>query len=383
MHGAASRGLINMDNRAELVGIQFLRGFCALGVVVGHCAAMIADPKYGGLTLLGGALESGSSGVDIFFVISGFIMSVVVLKGSDLRPRMTLSAYATRRFVRIVPMMWLAILSYALLQRGFARDAIDWAAYARAAFLIPYSYVKPDIIWTLRQELIFYSLFALSFFGPRASRWLLLAWVVSPIAYVAFLPSWGATTGYIDSPWSILFSSVNIEFGMGVGLGLFWNRMSPPSDWRLPVHPFIGIGVLLTAILALYWCGGLISQTLPSVIFLGLCGTGLVLVSARSHCPQGWLTRLGGLLGDASYSIYLFHLHVLAGLLALRAKFAILPNAPLAILLAVLVATSLSILIHLLVEQPMTGWMRRALARRAKASPTGSQEQGRTPDAAV
>lgn len=72
-----------MRKHEELVGIQFLRGLCALGVVFGHGAAMLADPKYGGFSLLGGAMESGSLGVDIFFVISGFIMPVVALRGES------------------------------------------------------------------------------------------------------------------------------------------------------------------------------------------------------------------------------------------------------------------------------------------------------------
>lgn len=348
------------EHQGELTAVQFLRGFCAIAVVVGHCAAMLSKPKYGALSLWDGILESGSMGVDIFFIISGFIMAVVVLEGPALEPRLTPSAFAWRRLIRIVPMMWIAILSYALLQYLFARDVIDLAAYGRALFLWPVSYVKPDIIWTLRQELIFYALFALAFMGPRVMRLLLWLWVLSPVAYVATLGSMGATTAYIDSFASILFSSVNIEFGAGLILGLGWVRRPPARTWRLPVHPFLFLGILLSCVLAGIWHLGLVSQSLAAVSYFVFAGGFLVTIAARAHCPPGRLTTFGRLLGDGSYAIYLFHLHVLAGLLAIRAKISFPQSAPMTLLVACAAAIGASILIHILVERPLLSRLRKA-----------------------
>ncbi|MFC0205071.1 acyltransferase family protein [Novosphingobium soli] len=371
-----------MQKREELTGIQFLRGFCALGVVIGHCAGMLAMPKYGELRTLGGVLEDGALGVDIFFTISGFIMAVVALEGSALKPRMSIAAFAQRRFVRIIPMMWIAILSYAVLQKLFARDAIDVAAYLRALFLLPFSYVKPDIIWTLRQELIFYLVFALSFFGRPRMRWLLAAWLVSPVVFLLSRGSLWASTGYIDNFWSILCSTVNLEFGMGLALGVLWTRASPTprSDWALPVHPFVTLAVLVAAILGSTRMLGLVSQTLPSVLFLGVTGTMLVGLAARARCPAGWLTALGGLLGDASYSIYLFHLHILAGLLVVRAKLQVLNDGPAAVTAIVVASTAICIGIHLLVERPLTRWLRARFAGgRPRPAQPGMMEKPATP----
>lgn len=370
---------IFVNRRAELTGIQFLRGFCALGVVVGHCAAMLAKPKYGGLVLLDGVLESGSLGVDIFFVISGFIMAVVGLQGRTLSPRTTMRAFFERRFIRIVPMMWLAILSYALLQKIFARDAIEIAPYARALLLLPFSYVKPDIIWTLRQELLFYLVFAIGFFGSGRWRALLVLWVFSPCLFLALRGDFWGTTAYIDNFWSILCSSVNLEFGMGLLLGIFWTRAPPLHSWPLPIHPFLLLALLLIAILGCSWSWGLVSQSLPSVVFIGLSGTLLVGLAARAHCPDGLLTALGRLLGDASYSIYLFHLHILAGLLAVRAKFDLLESAPLALAGSVIAATVASIMIHRLVERPLTRWLRARLGSNASVAPTKTRAAGGAP----
>lgn len=358
-----------MDQKRELIGIQFLRGFCALGVVIGHAAGMLAKPKYGGLEILGGTLEIGTLGVDIFFIISGFIIAVVVLKGRDLAPRMSIGAFLRRRFIRIIPMMWLAILSYALLQRGFAREGIDLGAYVRAIFLVPYSVVKPDIIWTLRQELIFYIVFALCFFWPRWGRWALFLWLASPIAFLLSLGSVWHTTAYIDTFWSVLCSTVNLEFGMGLALGILWVRQAPVRSLPVPVHPFWLLAVASSAIVGAARALGLESQTLPSVLFIGVIGTLVVGLAARAYCPDGWLTSLGRLLGDASYSIYLFHLHVLAGFLAIRMKLGILNNAAVALVVTIMVAVAVSVAIHLWIERPLTQRLRAKFAGHAARGP--------------
>ncbi|WP_022675829.1 acyltransferase [Novosphingobium sp. B-7] len=358
-----------MNQKRELIGIQFLRGFCALGVVIGHAAGMLAKPKYGGLEILGGMLEIGTLGVDIFFIISGFIIAVVVLNGPDLAPRMSIGAFLRRRFIRIVPMMWLAIVSYALLQRVFAREGIDLGAYLRAIFLVPYSVVKPDIIWTLRQELIFYIVFALCFFWPRWGRWVLVLWLVSPIAFLLSLGSIWHTTAYIDTFWSVLCSTVNLEFGMGLALGILWVRHAPVPSLRVPVHPFWLLAVASCAIVGASWALGLASQTLPSVLFIGSVGTLVVGLAARADCPDGWLTALGRLLGDASYSIYLFHLHVLAGFLAIRMKLGVFNNAPVALVVTVVAAVAVSVAIHLWIERPLTQRLRAKFAGRAARGP--------------
>lgn len=350
------------DRKEELTGLQFLRGLCALTVVIGHCSGMMAEPKYGGLALLGGALEGGMLGVDIFFVISGFIIAIVVLGGPDYTPRITADAYIRRRLIRILPMLWLSVIGYAVLQRVFARESVDFWPYVRALLLLPYSYVKPDIVWTLRQELIFYLVFAASFFGARWRRWMMALWLLSPLLFLASLGSIWGTTAYIDSFWSVVCSAVNIEFGMGLALGMVWIRAAPCISLPLPLHPFLLQGVLIVAVIAAASMMGLVSQSLPSVTFIGLCATAMVALAAVSHCPAGWLTRLGTILGDASYSIYLFHLHLLAGVLTVRAKVPVISYPP-AVFLGTMTGVVIAcVLVHYFVERPVTRWLRMRYA---------------------
>ena len=88
-----------MKAKLDFVGIQYLRGFAALLVVLDHASGMTALPKYFGTTAFDGFFDWGFAGVDLFFSISGFIIALVTLSPITLEPKSTLSDFLTRRFV--------------------------------------------------------------------------------------------------------------------------------------------------------------------------------------------------------------------------------------------------------------------------------------------
>ncbi len=369
--GIGSTGRCEVAKHKELEGLQMLRGICATAVVVDHTAGMLGDPKYGGFNLLGGALEYGFLGVDIFFVISAFIMCAVVLRGSDFTPKISAASFFEKRFSRIVPLMWIAILSYAAMQAVFVRAPAEWGGYLRAMVLWPDSFLRPTIIWTLRQELVFYILFCLAFFTIRPARWILLLWVLSPFAYVATLGSWTATTGYIDTTASILFSSTNLEFGAGLIVGLLFVRFPPKRDLVMPVNPLFILTALSIAAFAVCGMLGLQGQTLITTGLMGVMGGLIVALSVRVACPPGLVTRIGILLGNASYSIYLFHSHVLASVLAVRAKLGFDPGGWVILAGVSLLAIGVGVVISLVIEQPLVRLAKSLLVRPNRTAPAG------------
>ncbi len=137
-------------------------------VVVDHTAGMARFEKYFGVDVFDGFLTKGACGVDVFFLISGFIICVIALNGPQLTPRISWSAFAERRFSRIVPLMWVAVLSYVAL-RVLGRGAFFPGPYLRALTLFPVADVQPPQIWTLRHEAVFYAVFAISFLIGRTS----------------------------------------------------------------------------------------------------------------------------------------------------------------------------------------------------------------------
>ena len=85
--------------RPVLDSLQVLRALAALAVMGFHATELLAD--HGGFSLLGGFFAAGSAGVDLFFVLSGFIIYHTARRG--IGPRV----FAIKRFIRLVPIYWL------------------------------------------------------------------------------------------------------------------------------------------------------------------------------------------------------------------------------------------------------------------------------------
>lgn len=366
--------------RGEIVGIQYLRGLAAAAVVFDHASGTLSQGKYLGYSVLGGLLESGQVGVILFFLISGFIIAAVSLKGPGLTPAIDRKTYFSRRFARVVPVMWVAILAYMLLQ-GIGRGWGDVGAYLRAFFLVPYGAVKPQTIWTLRQELIFYIVFALSMLGPRPLRWLMVAWVVSPL--VMWLPRGLFAPGSVPFELlRILFHPVAFAFGAGMLFAVLWFRRTHALVLKSPVEPFLLLTLTFCLPLGVTFASVLWLGYPPSVFVLALCCAPVLFLGIHVQCRPGLGERIGRMLGNASYSIYLFHVHALSIGIALWVKLA--PSTPGVVIAlgAALLAIAAGVVLHHLVEKPVVRVARRLLDPRpapAETVPAASVSAGPAP----
>ncbi|MES2444220.1 MAG: acyltransferase [Pseudomonadota bacterium] len=349
-----------MSDRGEVTGVQYLRGLAALAVVVNHASGTMGEAKYFGGEIWGGALVGGRIGADLFFLISGFIITIVSLKGPDLVPAVDWRSFFGRRFTRVIPLMWLAILSYAAL-RFAGRGLVDVADYLHAFFLLPTGAVKPQVIWTLRQELVFYLVFALSMLGPRKLRFLMILWVLSPFL-TFFLGPW-LPRGPLRDCIFIICHFAAFEFGAGMLLAIIWLKRSRALVIRLPFEPLIalvaafalplGISALLETQFNMR--GGYLLFALSCVpaMFLGI----------HVVCPPGIGQRIGRLLGNASYSVYLFHPHILSAVIGVWARLAPATPGWMVVLGSVSVAVAGGIAVHFWVERPLVeharGWFKR------------------------
>src|SRR5262245_51871513 len=89
----------------QLKTVQALRALAALFVVGYHCTLLLHETFYPGFT----PWDNGNSGVDLFFVISGFIM--IVSSQSLAREADGWRRFISLRIVRIVPLYWLTTLA--------------------------------------------------------------------------------------------------------------------------------------------------------------------------------------------------------------------------------------------------------------------------------
>lgn len=345
-----------MAERNDVVGVQYLRGLAALAVVANHASGTVGQGKYFGGEAFGGLLVSGRIGADLFFLISGFIITIVSLKGPGLEPAISRRDFFARRFARIVPLMWVAILSYAAL-RMMGRGLGDVGGYVRALFLLPWDEVQPAVIWTLRQELVFYLVFALAMLGARHWRVLMLLWIASPFA-IALLWNWFPDTPLGNVPL-ILFHGSAFEFGAGVMLGILWLKRSSGLKIRLPVEPLLMLALAFAVPLALSaWLETQHAMRGGHLLYALACAP-VMFLAIHAVCPPGLGERIGRLLGDASYSIYLFHPHILSVLIAGWAW--AMPATPgwLVVVGSVGAGVAGGIAIHRLVEKPLVAWARR------------------------
>ncbi len=295
----------------RLSTLQLGRAFAATSVVVGHTLHEAAkwDDLSPALRWGGGFVPFGQ-GVDVFFVISGFIM-YHVSRGHLDRPGYW-REFARNRVVRIVPTYWFytfaMIALLAILPSAFDTATLDPGQILRSFLFLPgLDELRGNPVlqlgWTLNYEMFFYALFvgAIAAFGRRAVP----ALVVLLLALAALHPML-ADGVYALKVWS---RPIILDFAAGLGLGALWARgvrVSRGAGWAL-------LGLSLVTFLAVPGLGLTVSMgvyaDLPFLLAATLFVAGLTLVP--DDAPRGRVGRAGVLVGDASYSLYLSHPFVL------------------------------------------------------------------------
>lgn len=352
-----------MNTKQELIGVQYLRGIAALAVVVDHTSEMANFDKYFGHQILNGFLSNGARGVDLFFLISGFIVCLISFRGSELSPTMNGFVFAERRFTRIVPLMWVSIISYAAL-RLFGRGTFFAGSYLRALTLFPSGDVMPNQIWTLRHEEVFYVLFAFSFLLGRRKAWLLGLWFLSPFVYAALsLPEHPSDP--LGQFLYIVANPVNVEFMAGFLVGVLWHKKTRLLSFSAPISPLLIFLFAMILFMGISYALALSFSSIVATTISALVCVPFLFAGVHVRCGDGNLDRFGKLMGDASYAIYLFHPHFVSFTLGVWSKLAHETPVGLVVSGTVLMATIAGVFVHLYVERPLLKASRNFMERHA------------------
>ncbi len=346
--------------------IQFLRFVAAALVVVTH-ATLFAQER---LSPEFPVWHFGVMGVDIFFVISGFVMMVSVQR---LLPRDNPAReFALRRIIRIVPMYWLAttlkILTLLLVPALVLHAGLNARTVGLSFLFIPHTNPQGSITpihavgWTLVFEMFFYAVFTLALL-LRARLLLFCGAVLSSLAVLG---------AFADSSWpavSFYASPIVLYFLAGMVIG---SHVVEPDRRRLAIG--LGYVVALFGAIELYATLDGQGTDLWNSGFRHLVAIGLVLVLVSSRVSTRTWPRWSTFLGDSSYSLYLFHPFIAplapAGLAVLG--FGDLGGAGIALSIVLSVSSAVvgAALIYLLVEKPTTRWLQsRLLGRRPDVAP--------------
>lgn len=289
--------------------------------------------------------DQGFSGVDFFFILSGFIIFYV--HQSDIGKKDKFNIFITKRFIRVYPLHWIAttLMFITFVTLGYGEGLVrDSTVILKSFFLIPQTTPINGVIWTLSHEILFYLLFStLIVFSKRVSYPLLITWfTITLVTYLGVLK----VDNFI---FNFFFSKYNIEFALG-SLTAFII-----INYNLKYSKAIMItGILLTVV---SWSlFDLQLSSIYTIIAYGVPYT-LIILGAASIAYQKDVSmpKILTLLGDASYSIYLTHLLFLNGLIKVfgmlqipdKVGYSITMNA------IVLLTIIMSCVFYLLVEKPM------------------------------
>lgn len=330
-------------NTLLLSNIQMLRALAAIAVVLHH-----AYPHYEAMggKLLGIQIVSqwGFLGVDIFFVISGFIMAFTTFNKE--RTLKNAKTFFKHRLYRIYLGYWpffFAMLSILLVIQSARLTNIDMVGSFFLMNANMFQLVLP-ISWSLSYELYFYFLFLFTFFFSIKQLYILIPVVVGVILSLVLYSFF--TTEFSKS---FFYSHFLLEFFFGVLLYMYKNHLM--KSWLLPVS-------LLIAVIAYGY--GVTYETKNGLYRVLTFGTGaLFIVLSALILEQKNIYRAGKLfeaLGDASYTLYLGHLIILElfYLVGLRQLFnsdgSLLPL--LGLLLIIVISIVFSLVYYKRIEKP-------------------------------
>jgi exopolysaccharide production protein ExoZ len=357
---------------ATIGNLQILRFLAAAMVLFGHLNHEVLKKP---------ALAAGFApfqpiwwhcGVDIFFVVSGFIMALIT-RDSFGKPGEA-ARFLRARVVRLVPMYWLfttlTLLAMVLVPTEMRHHSTSWKQVLGSYMFVPLTMnsdgaPRPVMIlgWTLNYEMLFYVIFALAMRLDRRRGLIAVSAVLITMAAAGL-------TFTLPMPFKVWCDPIILEFLLGIGIQGLWQRSGPLPAWA-------GFALITQGYLAMaaFMAGGianhfdafrLIWGGVPAAIIV----TGVLML--RERPVPGPFKRLFMAGGDASYALYLSHPFVLSAVALVCAK-AGLANAPLYIAAAFMACVAFSVLFHLKCEKPLHRSARRWI------SPPRSDLSGVTP----
>jgi len=286
--------------RNPIDAVQYLRGIAAFVVFLFHISSLTVatwGPSAAGID------HVGAAGVDLFFVISGFIMAMILSRPGDFSPR----EFLVRRIARVFPGYYIATIGVFVLAimvpTAMASTSADIFKLLRSLAFFPwedqYGSTAPLLLvgWTLNYEVYFYALVAIiaGMFGDRGLfktagvlvSIVVIGWIVAP-----------------DHPTVAFYTnSILLEFALGI---LAWHchmRLQGNCAETLSFFVFTG-GVAFFA---------LQHESDPGIYRVLVWGVPSAMILFGSLRMMRFSNAPLRLLGDWSYSFYLTHLFIITG----------------------------------------------------------------------
>ena len=318
----------------KIDSIQILRFLAAFSVMMVHL------PLFG----------FGAWGVDIFFVISGFIMMYVTESNER--------SFLVKRIIRIVPLYWmltLGVFSIAIFFPNLLNNtSANLEHLIKSLFFIPFDkngtghFPILFLGWTLNFEIIFYLLFSISLFVSKKNRLILCTSLIILFLFSNFLLS---KKNFIFSTY---YEFIFLEFIFGMVAFIIWNKLKNKITNNFFNHFIFFLIIFVVAII-------LSNLNFIRVIHYGIFSFALLIYFLfflnNLKFPKTLVS-----LGDASYCMYLLHPYIVQFFYKIFKlnSYSFLIQSVFTLIIIILVCLT-SILIYNFIEKPINKNLRKKL----------------------
>jgi exopolysaccharide production protein ExoZ len=344
---------LQVQKKNNLNLIQVLRGIASLLVVLFHTTINVNSNLKKEFCF--NSFTFGGAGVDIFFVLSGFIITYSSLNA--LKTSNNPFSFLRRRFVRIFPAYWVVITLFIIVQLFFSSfynsslNDFEILNIAATYFLLPGHRMINGVSWTLTYELFFYLLFSIAFIIPNKKAALLLGILYAIVITVLPVLQYNFTN---SNTWiQLIIFPMNTEFFMGILAAL----IVPKIPQKISPSLIIAGSLFFLGGAVLYNKGyNVVSNGFNRVLLFGIPSffiiTGIVKYELTHKINvHNFLLKLG----EASYSLYLLHLPLVVAAIKIIGKLG-LQNAVIIHCLLIFIVAAIccfSILFFNCIEKPV------------------------------
>jgi exopolysaccharide production protein ExoZ len=381
--------------QTRIVALDPLRMLAAVWVALHHLAfCSWADPgsegaRYGivfpDFRSLRAMTEFGWIGVEIFFVISGYVIAYSSIGATPV-------AFLRNRVLRLVPTIWICATLAAVSWVGWGMPPAEAAQnYARTVTLFPFGKQIASAYWTLTVEIAYYLTIALLLWSSGArhlERFTLALGGVSATLWVAYV----ASISFADSIPRLtnilsrlthgpIGERLLLQHGCFFALGmLIWRITAVGLKARdALVLPLFLIACVLQIKVRNDHLGAMLKQTLPLapalitwLSFLAVLALSIFFNRKLSSALSSRTRRVLLTLGIISYPFYLLHEAIGFTVIGLWGD----PNAsiPLVLALAISVTALVAFVIATYVEPPLRAWLERPWQRHSRPAVAANNE---------
>lgn len=372
------------DGKLYFRGLDLVRGIAALAVLVYH-----VDFAFG---LRGQLLPGGYTAVDLFFILSGFVIAMTY-EDAVARKRIDFWGITVRRLARLYPLYLLTTcvglvvmtVRFRSIYGFFDRVPLTISAIANLLFLptphpaygsgvlFPFNAASWSIFYELVINLVFFFLFA-----HLRTRNLVVLWVVSGAAVAWVI----AHFGNIDVGWgapNFVAAFARVWFSFLTGM-LIWRRYKA-APWSTATWIVCGlIAAHLVFMQGRLWMPPTVASVADFAVVTTLLP--LVVIAGVGTLMGRSASKVSGFLGDTSYAVYLTQdalIIAAAGLTQFLLKTKIYDFAPVAGLVLVTLCVAESYLCFKYFEMPMRRWLRHAGRAEKKTEARGEDAAFRGP----